>query len=172
MAKIRAGLRYGLEYGRTAFEKEIPRRHKELQTRLHKYMLNARPLVVLTAPFIYSPIIPFVLIDLSVMLYQVICFPAYGIEKIRRRDYFVFDRPYFAYLNGLEKLNCPYCFYAGGAIAFLREVAARTEQDWCPIKQARKVVAAHEHDREFLDFGDAKGCRDRIASSAAERNKV
>ena len=106
------------------------------------------------------------------MLYQAICFPAYGIEKVRRREYFVLDRQYLAYLNGQEKLNCAYCAYAGGAIAFVREVAARTEHYCCPIKHARKVVAAHEHYREFLDFGDAQGYRDWIARSAAARNEV
>ncbi|HEX9881575.1 MAG TPA: hypothetical protein VGA65_03620, partial [Hyphomicrobium sp.] len=90
--------------------------------------MQARPLVVLTAPVIYGLIVPLVLLELSVMLYQAICFPAYGIVKVRRRDYLVFDRGQLAYLNALEKLNCAYCSYANGLIAFVREVAARTEQ--------------------------------------------
>ena len=57
------------------------------------------------------------------MAYQAICFPVYKIPKVRRRDYLVFDRHHLAYLNIIEKINCAYCSYANGAIAFMREVA-------------------------------------------------
>jgi hypothetical protein len=163
-AKRRAGLRYGLERGRVIFEEEILRRHRELRTSLLRYIANARPLVVLTAPVIYSLIIPLVLLDLSVMLYQAVCFPAYGIGRVRRRDYLVFDRHHLAYLNALEKLNCAYCSYANGLIAFVREVAARTEQYWCPVKHARRVIAAHAYYAGFADYGDAEAYRREIAA--------
>jgi hypothetical protein len=164
IAKERAGLRLGLEQGRIAFEQEVLRRHRELKTRLSRYILSARPLVVLTAPVIYSLIVPLMILDLSVSLYQAICFPAYGIEKVRRRDYFSFDRGHLAYLNALEKLNCAYCSYANGLIAYVREIAGRTEQHWCPIKHARRVIAAHEHYRDFVGYGEAEAYRERIAS--------
>jgi hypothetical protein len=54
----------------------------------------------------------------------------------------VFDRYHLAYLNVLEKLNCA---YANGLIAYVREIAGRTEQYWCPIKHARRVIGAHSH---------------------------
>jgi hypothetical protein len=163
-AKRRAGLRYGLERGRVIFEEEVLRRHRELRTSLLHYIANARPLVVLTAPVIYSLIIPLVLLDLSVMLYQAVCFPAYRISKVPRRDYLVFDRHHLAYLNALEKLNCAYCSYANGLVAFVREVAARTEQYWCPVKHARRVIAAHGYYAGFADYGDAEAYRREIAS--------
>lgn len=163
VAKRRAELRFGLERGKVAFEEEVRRRHKELKVALTVYVLNARPLVVLTAPLIYGLIVPIILLDLSVMLYQSVCFRAYGIARVRRRDYLVFDRYHLSYLNVLEKVNCAYCSYANGAIAFAREVAARTEQHWCPIKHARRVIGAHEQYREFLDFGDAESYRDWLA---------
>ena len=94
--------------------------------------------MVLTAPVIYSLIVPIVLVDLWVMAYQAICFPIYKIPKVRRRDYLVFDRHHLAYLNTIEKINCAYCSYCNGAIAFVREVASRTEVYWCPIKHARR----------------------------------
>ena len=117
LAKRRADLHFGLEKGRAIFEEEILRRHRELRTRLSIYILNARPLVVLTAPIIYSLIVPLVLLDLFVTIYQAICFPVYGIPKARRRDYLIFDRHHLAYLNALEKFNCAYCSYANGLIA-------------------------------------------------------
>ena len=172
IAKERAGLRFGLEQGRIAFEQEVLRRHRELRTRLSRYILNAHPLVVLTSPVIYSLIVPLVILDISVSIYQAICFPAYGIEKVRRRDYFVFDRAHLAYLNALERLNCAYCSYANGLIAYVREIAGRTEQYWCPIKHARRMIAAHDHYRQFVDYGDADAYRERVeALSQAQRTK-
>ncbi len=79
VARQAAALRYGLEHGRAVFEEEILRRHRELQTRLGRYILNAKPLVVLTAPVIYSLIVPLVFLDICVTIYQAVCFPAYGI---------------------------------------------------------------------------------------------
>jgi hypothetical protein len=158
-AKSRAGLRFGLEHGRVVFEEEVLRRHRELKTSLTQYILNARPLVVLTAPVIYSLIVPLVLLDIFVTIYQAVCFPAYGIAKVQRRDHFVFDRGHLAYLNALEKLNCAYCSYANGLISFVREVAGRTEQHWCPIKHARRALGAHSYYRDFVDYGDAEAWR-------------
>jgi hypothetical protein len=159
LAKRRADLHFGLEKGRAVFEEEILRRHRELRTRLSIYILNARPLVVLTAPVIYALIVPLILLDLFVTIYQAICFPVYGIPKARRRDYLIFDRHHLAYLNAIEKLNCAYCSYANGLIAYVREIAGRTEQYWCPIKHARHVVGAHPGYAMFEDYGDADGYR-------------
>lgn len=157
MARQRAELRFGIERGKILFEKEIVRRHRELKISLTRYIARAHPLMVLTAPVIYLMVIPLGLLDLAVTLYQMICFPAYGIPKVRRRDYFIFDRYHLAYLNLLQKLNCAYCSYANGLIAYAREIAARTEQYWCPIKHARRVIGAHERYLHFVDYGDAGG---------------
>jgi len=48
---------------------------------------------------------------------------------------------------------------ATGLLAYVREVAARTEQYWCPIKHARAAPAPHGHYQQFLDYGDARGYR-------------
>jgi hypothetical protein len=159
LARRRAELRVGLEKGKAFFEEEILRRHRELRTRLSTYVLNARLLVILTAPVIYALIVPLVLLDLFVTVYQAVCFPVYGIPKVRRGDYLVFDRHHLAYLNALEKLNCAYCSYTNGLIAYVREIAGRTEQYWCPIKHARRVIGAHPRYASFEDYGDAEGYR-------------
>jgi hypothetical protein len=162
LAKRRAELRIGMEHGRAVFEEELLRRHRELKTRLATYIARAHPLVVITAPVIYAMIVPFALLDLFVTVYQAICFPVYGIAKVRRADYLVFDRGHLAYLNALEKLNCAYCSYANGLIAYVREIAGRTEQHWCPIKHARRVVGTHPRYANFEDYGDAHGFRKRL----------
>jgi hypothetical protein len=156
LARRRAQLNFGIERGRVIFDEEVLRRHREMKTSLWRYISNARPLVVITAPFIYAVIIPLVLLDLFVTVYQAVCFPAYGIAKVKRGDYLVFDRHHLAYLNALEKLNCAYCSYANGLIAYVAEIASRTEEYWCPIKHARRLQGSHARYRDFVDFGDAE----------------
>ena len=162
LAKRREELRFHLENRRIVFEREVLRIHRELKTRATRYLIEANPLMILSAPVIYSLIIPIALVDLWVMAYQAVCFPIYKIPKVRRRDYLVFDRHHLAYLNIIEKINCAYCSYANGAIAFVREVAARTEVYWCPIKHARRVLGAHPHYQGFADFGDAGAFRGKL----------
>jgi len=166
-AKQRAGLRFGLERGKVKFEEEVLRRHREVRTHLARYLLNARFLVVITAPVIYSMIIPFVLIDIWVSLYQAISFRVYGVPQVKRARYIVFDRAALAYLNILEKLNCAYCSYGNGVVAYVREIAARTEQYWCPIKHAKRVVGAHARYTGFADFGEGEDYRAHLAAQRA-----
>jgi hypothetical protein len=162
LTKRREELRFHLENRRIVFEQEMLRIHRELKTRATRYLIDANLLTILTAPVIYSLIVPIALLDLSVMAYQAICFPVYKIPKVRRRDYLVFDRHHLAYLNIIEKINCAYCSYANGAVAFMREVASRTEIYWCPIKHARRVLGPHPHYQGFADFGDAQAYRAKL----------
>jgi hypothetical protein len=151
---------------RTAFEERrsaLAGRFLELQRHqkvgLWRYLRGARLAVVLTAPIIYSGWVAFLLLDLFISVYQAVCFPIYGIPKVRRADYLVFDRGDLPYLNIIEKFNCLYCSYGNGVLAFAREVAARTEQYWCPIKHARRLHGAHERYPHFFEHGDAEAFR-------------
>jgi hypothetical protein len=163
LSKRREALRYHLDNKRIVFEQDVKRLHRAIKTRLSRYIRDANPWVALSAPVIYSLIVPLALADLWVMAYQAVCFPIYKIPKVRRRDYLVFDRHHLAYLNILEKINCAYCSYCNNAIAFIREVASRTEVYWCPIKHARRVLGPHPHYQGFADFGDAEGFREKNA---------
>ena len=162
LAKRRAELRIGIEHGRIAFEEELLRRHRQLRQKLAPYLFGASPLVMLVSPVIYAGIVPLLLLDLFVSVYQAVCFPVYGIAKIKRADYFVFDRHHLAYLNALEKLNCAYCSYANGLIGYAREIVARTEQYWCPIKHARRVIGTHARYALFDDYGDGENYQARL----------
>lgn len=155
----RARWQYRLDHGRAVFEDEVRRRHLALRVGLVRYVRGARLFIALTAPFIYALILPLVLLDLFVTLYQAVCFPVYGVRKVRRRDHIVIDRQHLAYLNGLEKLNCVYCGYANGLVSYVREIAGRTEAYWCPIKHARRPRDPHDLYDDFADFGDAEGYR-------------
>ena len=164
LSRQRAGLRFGLEHGRAAFDAEVARRHRERRRGLWRYLLDAPPLFIVTAPVIYSLILPFVLVDLWVSAYQAICFPVYGVEQVKRRRYMVFDRSALPYLNAIEKLNCAYCSYVNGVIAYAREVGARTEQYWCPIKHAKRMLGAHPHYAGFAEYGDAEAYPESLAA--------
>ena len=141
------------------FGAEILARQRQFKVGLAKYLLSARLRNIATAPVIYAVIFPLLLLDLFVSVYQWICFPLYGIPRLRRRDWFVFDRAHLGYLNLIEKINCLYCSYGSGLAAYTREIVARTEQYWCPIKHARRIRHAHALYGEFVDFGDAEGFR-------------
>ncbi len=153
---------YELRQGKIWFSEEIKREHRRLKTSLVRYVLRSRFLAIVTAPFIYACIIPFALLDLFVSLYQVVCFPVYGVPKARRRDYMAIDRNKLRYLNALEGLNCMYCSYANGLLAYVVEIAGRTEQHWCPIKHARRIQNAHDRYAHFFPYGDGSAYRQRI----------
>jgi hypothetical protein len=164
LARRQEELRFRFENNRIVFEDEVLRVHRAIKTRVSRYLSQANPLVMLTAPVIYSLLIPIALLDIFVIIYQATCFPVYKIPQVRRRDYLIFDRHHLAYLNIIEKINCAYCSYANGAISFAREVAARTEEYWCPIKHARRILGPHPHYQGFADFGDADEYRKQLNS--------
>jgi hypothetical protein len=162
--RMRQQWRYRVRRGRIEFEPEVNELHARYRQGLLAYALSSSWRSVLAAPVIYSLIVPFVLFDLWVTAYQWISFPLLGIERVRRRAYFRLDRHRLSYLNVLEKANCTYCTYANGVVAYVREVAARTEQYWCPIKHAWPVPAPHPHYHEFLDYGDGGAYRRDLGS--------
>lgn len=153
---------YHLEGTRIRFEQEVEEAHRKLKQAVIPWLLSSRLRHVLSSPFIYGMIIPIAFFDLSITLYQHICFRLYGIRRVRRSDYIVLDRHQLAYLNGIEKLNCVYCGYGNGVVAYTREVIARTEQYWCPIKHARKVLGTHRRYSKFLAYGDGENYRERL----------
>lgn len=157
LAKKRKTLKYEAHRRKVVFEADVLKQHKALKIGLGTFLKKTRFLTVLTAPVIYSVIVPLVLLDIVSSIYQTVCFPAYGIGKVRRQDYIFMDRGSLAYLNGLQKLNCAYCGYGNGVLAYVSEIAARTEQFWCPIKHAGRVAGAHGRYAAFVDFGDAEG---------------
>lgn len=155
-------LHYRIEQKRISFENGVLELHKKLRKPLVKFIREADLFHVLTAPVIYSLIFPMALVDACATLYQIICFPVYGIKKVRRSDFIMMDRHHLGYLNVIEKINCVYCGYANGLAAYIREIAARTERYWCPIKHARRMLNPHPYYHEFADYGNAEEFRERM----------
>ncbi|NVN92679.1 MAG: hypothetical protein HXX11_19075 [Desulfuromonadales bacterium] len=154
--KKRDEFEFIIEEKRVRFAEEVARQQRRLKIGWLRYLVGARLLNVLSAPIIYAGFVPFLLLDLFLWLYQTVCFPIYHIPKVLRTEYLLFDREDLPYLNIIEKFNCFYCSYGNGLMAYGREIAARTEQYWCPIKHARRIKAAHEHYPRFFEYGDAE----------------
>lgn len=145
------------EHKRIHFEHAVLEQQRRFKTSLFKYVTQADLRNALSAPIIYSLIVPMLVLDAALTVYQWLCFPLYRIQRVRRKDCWTFDRAHLAYLNALEKLNCAYCSYGNGLAAYFTEIASRTEQYWCPIKHARRVRHAHHRYNHFVDYGDAEG---------------
>jgi len=147
---------------RVEFEKSVKEAHRKLKTGFFQWLIKNRPQNLITGPIIYAMIVPLAIADIFISFYQFTCFPIYGIKKVRRGDYIIFDRQQLSYLNFIEKFHCTYCAYGSGMIAYISEIVARTEQYFCPIKHARKVLGSHERYAHFLDYGDAKDYQERL----------
>ena len=160
---------------RVRFGEQVAALHRGSKTGLWRYMTGASLLSWLVAPVIYAGFLPMALLDAFLYLYQVVCFRVYRIQRVRRSEYVVLDRGDLPYLNALERFNCFYCGYANGLMAYATEIAARTEQYFCPIKHARRIIAAHDHYPLFFEYGDAESyrlglerLRDALAAPAEE----
>ena len=121
-----------------------------------RWLLRGSPKNLIALPFIYGMAIPLALLHVMLEIYQRVCFPLFRIAVVRPREHFVVDRHRLRYLNPVERLNCAYCGYANGLMSFAREIIARTEQYWCPIKHSQQISTAHARYARYAAFGDAE----------------
>jgi len=145
---------YQIKGKRVEFEGTIRETHRKMKMGPLRWIIADRPLNFVTGPIIYSLAVPLLILDLWVTLYQAICFPIYRMAKVRRMDYIVIDRGQLGYLNAIERFHCTYCSYANGLLAYTCEIAARTEQYFCPIKHAHRLLGSHTRSAHFLAYGD------------------
>ena len=154
-------LNFSMKGKRVEFEASVKAAHKQLRIGVLKWLGN-RPINLLTAPIIYGMVIPMLLLDLCISFYQATCFPIYKIGKVKRSDFIIFDRHHLSYLNIIEKSHCMYCTYGNGLLAYSTEIIARTEQYFCPIKHARKMMGRHARYTSFLEYGDPTDYQARL----------
>ncbi|MCW8901758.1 MAG: hypothetical protein OQK95_13925 [Gammaproteobacteria bacterium] len=153
---------YKIAGKRVEFEKSIREVHERLKMSWFYWFITISPKHLVSGPFIYGLIIPLLVFDIGVSVFQSVCFRLYGISRVKRSDYIVFDHQHLAYLNIFEKSHCLYCSYATGLINYGREIASRTEQYWCPIKHAHKMIDTHHRYADFLDYGNAENYQDNL----------
>jgi hypothetical protein len=162
---------YRIEKKKVLFEENVKRVNRQIRQGIVSFLISTPITSLLVAPVIYSLYIPLALLDLWITLYQAVCFRAYNIPRVRRSDFIVLDRGGLPYLNFIEQFNCNYCGYANGLMAYAREVASRTEQYFCPIKHARKILGTHDRYRDFFDFGDGERYRNELERLREEVRK-
>ena len=157
---------------RVEFERSVRIAHRKLKMNFFRWLVTNRPQNLITGPVIYGMAIPMVVLDVLVTLYQWTCFPIYGIRKVRRSDYFVYDRHHLGFLNFIEKFHCTYCEYGNGLMAYMTEILARTEEYFCPIKHARKVLGTHARYRNFLSYGDPQDYASKLEAYRVGLGKI
>jgi len=157
------------------FTCEITKKREELLASYRKdrqgllrYLATTPMLHLLSAPIIWVVLIPAFILDGFVSFYQWVCFPIYKITKVKRSDYIIFDRHRLAYLNIVEKFNCLYCSYFNGLMGYISEIAARTEQYWCPIRHASRVKSIHSRYQRFFEYGDSSNYRQSATDLRSE----
>jgi hypothetical protein len=147
---------------RVTFEEWIQHEQKALVMKIIPFIRGSTWPVMLTAPIIWAVLPAALLLDLALTMFQVVCFPLYGIPRVRRGDYIVLDHHALPYLNIIEKVNCLYCGYFNGFVAYAQEIGGRTEQYWCPIKHARKLITLHNRYAKFIEYGNGAAYRARV----------
>ena len=147
---------------RVEFEQAVREAHGRLKTGFFRWLVTNRPANLITGPIIYSMIVPLVILDVFVSFYQATCFPIYRITRLRRGDFIVFDRQQLEYLNFIEKFHCTYCAYASGLVSYVSAIIGKTEEYFCPIKHARRILVSHARYNRFLDYGDAADYEGRL----------
>ncbi len=157
---------------RVEFERSVREAHRKLKKNFFRWLVTNRPQNLITGPIIYGMAFPMMALDLLVSCYQWVCFPIYGIERVRRRDYFVFDRHHLGYLNFIEKFHCAYCEYGNGLMAYMAEILARTEEYFCPIKHAHKMLGTHSRYKRFLDYGNAADYEKKLEAFRVGLGKI
>ncbi|MGE5320446.1 MAG: hypothetical protein ACM3KD_09715 [Hyphomicrobiaceae bacterium] len=157
---------------RVEFEYAAKQAHRRLKTGFLRWLVTNRPQNLITGPVIYSMIIPLLILDLFVTVYQAACFSIYGVARVSRSSYIVLDRQHLEYLNFIEKFHCSYCAYAGGLIAYVYEIVARPEQYFCPIKHARRILGTHSRYPHFLDYGEAADYEARLEAFRVSLGRV
>lgn len=152
----RLAKKYGfyIKQKRIIFADKFRIKNKKFKIPSWKYAIPKNIRHLLSLPFIYMMIVPAVILDLFISLYQAIAFPLYRIPKVKRGEYIVYDRRFLDYLNWIQKIHCLYCSYVNGLFAYAVEIAARTERYWCPIKAASKPAVHHSWYKDFADYGN------------------
>ena len=153
---------YKIENEKVRFEENVIKEGKLKIISSIRYLSTFPLLAVFTIPFIWAMMLPAFMVDVFATVYQMICFPIYKIPKVKRKDYVIIDRYNLFYLGKVEKVNCLYCEYFNGVIAYVREMAARTEQYWCPIKHSQPLKDKHSRYDMFFDYGDYTRYREEL----------
>ena len=136
---------------------QVPEQAANNALGLWALVLRLRPINLITGPLIYGMVVPLVFLDLSVWVYQFVCFPIYKIPRIERVRFNAFDRQALRYLDWISKAHCSYCAYAMGVAAFASAVIQATEAYFCPVKHQHAMQAAQGSAVPYVEFDEPEG---------------
>lgn len=153
---------FSLQKRKIIFLDEFRKRNATFRFPAWKYVIPTNIRHFFSIPFIYGMIIPTVILDIFLTVYQAFAFRLYRIPLVKRSEYVVFDRRFLDYLNFIQKVNCLYCSYVNGIFAYAVEIGARTERYWCPIKAANKPKFSHGWYKDFADYGNPEEWKEKF----------
>ncbi|WP_309496276.1 hypothetical protein [Sulfurovum sp.] len=145
---------YEIKNGYVRFEKDVLEKQKENMKNLLAWFREIPFLHLLSSPIIYVMVIPAILLDIILFIYQQVIFRIYKFKFIKRSEYIIYDHQYLGYLNPIEKLHCLYCSYFNGLMQYAAAIASRTELFFCPIKHAKKVAYEHDYYDIYFEYGE------------------
>lgn len=163
--KMRKKYDFSFNNWKIVFTKNAKKIQKGFKTPLQKYAIPKNLRHFISIPFIYGMFIPWILLDISLFIYQQTAFRLYSIPLVKRSEYILFDRKHLSYLNIIQKINCLYCSYMNGLFSYAVEVWWRTEKYWCPIKAARNKKWWHDWEEYFADYWDPEGFKKAFNSN-------
>lgn len=104
---LRVAQKYGflVQKKKVIFLEKIRKQNKRFRMPAWKYVFPKSLRHLVSIPFIYSMIIPALILDIFITIYQSAAFPLYGIPRVKRSEYFVYDRRFLDYLNVIQKVH-------------------------------------------------------------------
>ncbi len=153
-SKLKDKYWFSFKWRKIIFNKDIKEKNKKFKISVIESIFSTKVREFLSIPFIYSMIIPAVILDIFLFIYQQTAIRLYWIPLVKRSDYISFDRKHLDYLNVVQKINCLYCSYVNWLFLYAVEIAWRTEKYWCPIKHASKMKWEHDWEEYFADYWD------------------
>lgn len=126
---------------------------------------------IIIIPLMWLMFIPFLIFDLSILIYQQTVFRILKIKIVKRSEYIRIDRHRIKKISLISKLNCVYCGYANGLLQFIVEVVARTEKYWCGIQHENvKGFKAPAHHKTFSKYNNKKDLDKKYTSYKVKKN--
>jgi len=127
----------------------------------------------ISVPFIYSMVIPAIILDIFLEVYHRICFPLYGIAYVKRSSYIYLDRHKLSYLSVIEKINCTYCGYVNGLFGYAVAIGGETEKYWCGIThESRREKYQPDHHKDFLPYNDKNAFLNFVNTHSRHENRL
>jgi hypothetical protein len=124
---------------------------------------------IVSLPFIWGMLPPIVLLHVTAFIYQAVSFRLYGIKRVKLRSYVSFDREKLSYLSFIDKINCAYCSYANGVLAYVSEIGHRTEYYWCGIKhRSQPDNPAFSYQNKFAAYGSKEEYEEVLGKSGRQ----